>query len=316
MLLILTSNDDFAADYLISALIERDLPYFRLNSQEISQATFAVSVDALMDRRLIGVATRKLDLADVTCVWYRRAIQPVPPSELEPGERRFVAGELRHLAGGLVLDPSIRWVNPISRTTEAEHKLFQLRVARALGLTLPRTLVSNDVQQLRRFLNENPRGTICKPIYHGLLVEGAEYYAVYTREIEPDVEFDPQQVALCPVLLQERVAKGADVRVTVIGESIFAVEIVGNRNVPLDWRKPDANVRFKECSLPSAVRCQCRQLMKTLGLLYGAIDFVRSPEGRHYFLEVNPAGEWAWLEHQLGIPMRQAFIDLFFEDTA
>lgn len=146
-------------------------------------------------------------------------------------------------------------------------------------------------------------------------MDGSDRYAVYTREIDANLEFDAEQLALCPVLLQARVPKGADIRLTVIGESEFSVEIVGDRTAPVDWRGPDTDVQFRPCALPTSVLTQCRSLLNTLGLRYGAIDLVRTPEDEYYFLEVNPAGEWAWLEHQLGLSMRQAFIDLFYPES-
>jgi hypothetical protein len=54
-------------------------------------------------------------------------------------------------------------------------------------------------------------------------------------------------------------------------------------------------------------------MLANLGLRYGAFDFVRTPDDRFVFLEVNPTGEWAWLEEHLALPMRDAFIRLFFQ---
>ena len=53
-------------------------------------------------------------------------------------------------------------------------------------------------------------------------------------------------------------------------------------------------------------------MLQTLGLVYGAFDFIRTPRGEDVFLEVNPTGEWAWLENSLGFPMRDAFVELFY----
>jgi len=312
LLLILTSTEDFAADYLITALLDRDLPYFRLNSEDIAQAEIEFELSATRQTRRFAVGGRAFDFAEVTSVWYRRTIHPLPAPGLDHGESRFVAGELRHLVGGLVLDQSVQWVNPIFETARAEHKLFQLRLANAIGLKTPRTIVSSDAATLRRFVQANAEGTICKPIYHGLLVSGRERFAVYTRAIDADAIDSEMHFRVCPVLLQERIPKGADLRVTIIGEAVFAVEIVGDKESLLDWRKPDSSVVYKLTSVPDDIVRSCRQLLSSLGLVYGAFDFVRTPDRQFYFLEVNPTGEWAWLEDQLGLPMREAFMKLFF----
>jgi hypothetical protein len=168
MLLILTSDKDLTADFLIVELISRDLPYFRLNAEELTTADFTFSISESGVRRELALGQRSVCLDDVTAVWYRRAIQPSPITELPPAERLFVAGELRHLATGLVLSPGVTWVNPIDRVSVAEHKLFQLQIARQVGFRVPRTLVSGDATALRKCAERNKTGTICKPIFHDM----------------------------------------------------------------------------------------------------------------------------------------------------
>jgi glutathione synthase/RimK-type ligase-like ATP-grasp enzyme len=80
----------------------------------------------------------------------------------------------------------------------------------------------------------------------------------------------------------------------------------------VDWRDPAVSVRYSESSLGPEVQTMCKAMLEKLGLKYGAFDFVRRPEGELVFLEINPTGEWAWLEDRLGFPMREAFIHLFF----
>jgi hypothetical protein len=151
MLLILTSNKDLTADFLIVELIKRRLPYFRLNTEDLGTGNFSFYLDHEADKRSIALGQKTLLLDEVNAVWYRRAIHPIPDISLSSAERNFVAGELRHLVTGLVLEPHILWVNPIYRVSVAEHKLYQLRIARRLEFNIPRTLVSGDQVELKRF---------------------------------------------------------------------------------------------------------------------------------------------------------------------
>jgi hypothetical protein len=314
MLLILTSDKDLTADFLIVELISRDLPYFRLNAEELTTADFTFSISENGVRRAIALGRRSVYLDDVTAVWYRRAIQPTPIPELPPAERLFVAGELRHLATGLVLNSGVTWVNPIDRVSVAEHKIFQLQMARQVGFRVPRTLVSGDATALRKFAEENKTGTICKPIFHGMFVDESACYSVYTRRVTPD-SFDANSVKACPVLLQEEIPRDADVRATFIGQHCYVADITGDFTI-VDWRDPSVSVRYAESSLTDDMQTKCRAMLSKLGLLYGAFDFLRTPDGDLVFLEVNPTGEWAWLEDRLGFPMRNAFIELFFGVSA
>jgi hypothetical protein len=310
MLLILTSEKDLTADFLIVELLNRGLPYFRLNAEDLAEAnlTFALSENTV--RREISGGPRKLDLNEVSAVWNRRALHPAVRMDISRSEIVFVAGELRHLALGLVLNPGIIWVNPIDRVSVAELKLYQLQVARQLGFRVPRTLVSRDAEALRRFAAGNKAGTICKPIFHGMFIDETSSYSVYTRRITPE-SIDADSAKICPIFLQEEIVRSADVRATFIGRDCFVADITGNPSL-VDWRDPDVPVSYRESSLGVEIEERCRSMLANLGLVYGAFDFVRTPAGDLVFLEVNPTGEWAWLEDQLGFPMRDAFIRLFY----
>jgi len=314
MLLILTSDKDLTADFLIVELINRNLPYFRLNAEDSTAADFGFSVSENGVRSELVLGQRSVQLDDVTAVWYRRAIQPSPIPELPPAERVFVAGELRHLTTGLVLNPDVTWVNPIDSVYVAEHKLYQLRMARQVGFRVPRTLVSRDATVLRKFAEENSTGTICKPIFHGMFADESACYSVYTRRVTPD-SFGANSTTSCPVLLQEEVPRKADVRATFIGPNCFVADITSDSDI-IDWRDPSVAVHYAESSIGNDVQAKCRAMLSKLGLLYGAFDFLRTPDGDLVFLEINPTGEWAWLEDRLGFPMRHAFIELFFGASA
>lgn len=308
MLLILTSDRDFTADFLIVELIHRNLPYFRLNAEQIAKAGFHFSVEDSI-RREIFLGPKHLDLDEITAVWYRRALHPNTIGGLSQAESVFVAGELRHLAMGLVLNPDITWVNPIDKVSVAEHKLYQLQIARQLGFRVPRTLVSQNALELRRFAAENQIGTICKPIFHGMFVDDNSAYSVYTRRVTPN-SFDADSLKLCPVFLQEEIPRRADVRATFIGGRCFTADIAADAPI-VDWRDPDVAVTYSASMLDDDIETMCKVMLKKLGLVYGAFDFVRTPDGNLVFLEINPTGEWAWLEERLGFPMREAFVELF-----
>lgn len=239
-------------------------------------------------------------------------ISPRGAEAISSAQRPFVAGEFRHLIEGLILDPSILWVNPIDAVPIAERKVFQLRLAQELGLMIPPTIVTNDPDLLRGFASTYHDGVICKPIYQGLVSQGGERYAVYTSPVESGELCDDEQLRACPTLLQKRVPKGTDIRVTFIGKEMFSVEIDSPDTKPLDWRRPGEPLRYRSVNIPSGVEDRFRQLLRCLRLSYGAFDFVRSPDGELFFLEVNPTGEWAWLEQTLGLPMRKAFVKLFY----
>jgi pyruvate carboxylase len=54
------------------------------------------------------------------------------------------------------------------------------------------------------------------------------------------------------------------------------------------------------------VACGVTGLMRSLGLRFGALDFLVTPEGEWVFLEVNPNGQRAFVEQATGLPIAAA----------
>jgi glutathione synthase/RimK-type ligase-like ATP-grasp enzyme len=55
--------------------------------------------------------------------------------------------------------------------------------------------------------------------------------------------------------------------------------------------------------------------MEHFGLNYGALDLILTPDGRHVFLEVNPVGEFFWLERCPGLPISKAIADILLSQS-
>ena len=105
-----------------------------------------------------------------------------------------------------------------------------------------------------------------------------------------------------------------ELRVTVVGRRAFAASIDSNalERSQTDWRREGVALidRWQPYALPADVERGLLGVMDALGINYGAADFVVTPEGRHVFLEVNPAGEFFWLERQNGLPISEAIADV------
>jgi glutathione synthase/RimK-type ligase-like ATP-grasp enzyme len=118
------------------------------------------------------------------------------------------------------------------------------------------------------------------------------------------------RVVLAPVIFQEFVPAEADVRVTVVGDNLFATAIVpAPGGYQLDYRMDLAGASYLPTELPPEVADRIRALMQRLGLLYGALDLRRRADGSYVFLEINPAGEWLFVEERSGQPITEAVAD-------
>jgi glutathione synthase/RimK-type ligase-like ATP-grasp enzyme len=200
----------------------------------------------------------------------------------------------------------VTWVNHPARMAEAEYKPLQLAVADRVGLPVPRSLVTDDVDAVRRFAAETARPVVCKTFSSLLLDDGDSVASVFTTTVDPAL-IDPGQLAATAHLFQERLSKAHDTRVTVVGDTAFAVAVhAGSEAGREDWRSDYRNLRYETVAVPEVVRLGMSAYLHHFGLRYGAFDFVVEPDGTWRFLECNPNGQWLWLEHEAGQPIAAA----------
>ena len=238
---------------------------------------------------------------DVTGVWWRRPrllqAEPGLPAEHED----FALRQADEALSGLAASLPARWVNHPWRDAAASHKPFQLAAAERAGLRLPRTLVTNDPARARSFLAA-ARG---KRVVHKALHATPEDWHT-TRMVGPEDRRRLPALRLAPVILQEYVP-GVDVRVTAVGGALFAAAIDARETAsPHDFRPVYDDARVEPLELPAVLAGRLRALLAELGLSYAAIDLRRREDGEYVFLEVNPSGQWLFVERRTGLPITGA----------
>ena len=246
------------------------------------------------------------DLTAVRAVWWRRP-QPLEldAAITDPDDRSFAYGECHAAISGLWPCLDARWMNDPDRDERAARKAWQLKVAAGLGLRIPRTLITNEPVHAAEFIEqEGPAGVIYKAF------SATERAWRETRLLRPDEREHLNAVRYAPVIFQEHVKVRADLRVTMVGERIFAAEIVGAPGgYDVDYRMAMHEAAIRPHTLPEPVADQLNRLMQALGLEYGAIDLRLSEEGEYVFLEVNPAGQWLFIEQRTEQPITAAVAD-------
>ncbi|WP_249026904.1 hypothetical protein [Amycolatopsis lexingtonensis] len=114
------------------------------------------------------------------------------------------------------------------------------------------------------------------------------------------------RVALTAHQFQQRVPKVRDVRATVVGGRVFAASILSPDAGPIDWRTNYSALRYEPVSLPSSVEAALLALLDRLGLVFAAADFVVAADGQHHFVDLNPSGQWGWIQEATGLPIAAA----------
>lgn len=295
--MILSSFEDPHSHAVMEALRERDVKVELLDLSEFP-TRLALSM-AFEDgaRRLVlnRLGGGRLDLSTIGAVWWRRP-QPfqLPESMKDPVHRRFAMSEASTAFSGLYQSLDAFWVNDPVRDEAAHHKPWQLALAQQIGLAIPTTLMTSDPEEARDFWRRHEGNVIYKQ-FRALPDAWRE-----TRRMRTEDAAFAENIRITPVIFQCFVEAVADLRVTVIGDEIFAAAADARQGeYPIDFRF-NHDLKWEPHKLPLAVEDKLRGLMHRLGLQYGAIDLRLTPDGEYIFLEINPAGQFLWIELETG----------------
>jgi glutathione synthase/RimK-type ligase-like ATP-grasp enzyme len=252
----------------------------------------------------------KISLSDCRSIWWRRPQAFVlHPEVVRPGDLNFIQSESHEAFAGLWQAADAFWINHPTRDQVASHKAYQLRVAQQVGLFIPSTLITNDPEEARGFIDARGHD---QTIYKAFSATAEDWRE--TRLLRASEVALLDNVKYAPVIFQEYVAARVDLRVTVVGPSMFPAAIYSQEtSYKVDFRMDMANARIESWTLPTDVESRLRAFMSSLGLVYGAIDMRLTEDGRYVFLEVNPAGQWLFVEERSGQPITAAISRLLAE---
>ncbi|MEU9305222.1 hypothetical protein [Streptomyces sp. NPDC048269] len=191
--------------------------------------------------------------------------------------------------------------------------MTQLDMAMKMGFCVPRFTVTNDVDVASQFISSCDGGVVVKVLANPAINYSEQACTLYTHLISKKDCDLIDSVRFGPTFLQEFVEKSMDVRVTVFGEELFAVGIDSTflADARVDFRRANIyDLPHVVLTLPEDLRSMCISMVRRLGLNFGAIDLILTPDGRYLFLEINPNGQWYWLEWVTGVPMTKSLCNL------
>ena len=162
----------------------------------------------------------EIELTAATAVWWRRPQMVVLDAIDDPDARGFAYGEWHELLNGMY--PLIRapWMNPPLDDDRASRKAWQLAVARSVGLTVPATLMTSDADRARAFIAAHG---VDRTVFKIFAATPTVWRA--TRVVQPSDVDALDSLHLAPVIFQALVPAVADVRVTIVGDELFAMAI-------------------------------------------------------------------------------------------
>jgi len=257
----------------------------------------------------------EFDLREVTAVWHRRiSFGAQLPATLDKQLRHASLGETSAAAHGMLASLKAFRMDHLHHIRHAENKQLQLQVARELGLEIPRTLTTNDPGTVRAFAESCENGIVTKMLSSFAIYEEGKELVVFTNPVKPEDLEDLSGLNLCPATFQESLAKSLEIRATVVGQRVMcaAVDSQVSARATHDWRRDGLRMiqNWQPYQLPLGVEEKILRLMDYFTLNYGAIDIILTPDGKHVFLELNPCGEFFWLERSPGLPISDAIADV------
>ena len=315
VLVLTNSADGTHSDIVIRKLEKLGVTVFRCDVDLLAKGELAIKFE--VGQNTFGFemlrGDKKLLSTDIKSIWYRRPNSLNSPI-VDLIQRKYAEMETNQFLEGLwsATIGEVFWLSNPVHLERARKKVLQLKIARQLGFTIPRTIVSNDPKQVRQFIESCDERMIFKAIHHEMLDYENKSFNIPTTLIGREHLVKLELVKKMPSLFQEFIDKEYELRVTVVGDKIFPVKIdsQAHSETSVDWRNPDfiEKLKYTSISLPQEITDRCHSMLRSLGLEFGAFDFAVDKRGICYFLEVNPNGQWYWLEDLTGVLISDAIV--------
>jgi MvdD family ATP-grasp ribosomal peptide maturase len=318
VLIITYSNDNESIPLVMKAIESKGEKAFRFDTDRFPTEVQLDIKYSDAEQVIITDGEQKLDLSEVSSVWYRRMRygQKIPDS-MDKQFRDASIEECRATVRGTIASLEAFHFDKMSNVDVAKNKQLQLKVAREIGLLTPRTLTSNNPEAVKQFAQE------CRE--QGIITKMLSTFAIYGEQGQENVVFTTpvtdedlehlEGLRFCPMTFQENVPKALELRITIVGHQVFTAAVNSQKlaGSTYDWRKEGRALLkdWEPYNLPEDVEKKLLKLMAYFGLNYGAIDILVTPDGRHVFLEVNPVGEFFWMEiYSPNFPISEAIAEI------
>jgi hypothetical protein len=315
--LIITNELDAHADVVVRELHKRNVPVFRFHPDDFPHAcSISIEIrDGCIEGEII-TEHRSVAFRDICAAWCRRPQSPLTDvaSANSSGLDGYNLDDYIKRQSRLTLSTLYEtldtfWVGHPSKLRRANTKALQHAVASKVGLLTPHTLISNHPARAAAFVDSFGETECAIKTLFALGVGDEQGFRFpLTTTLPKGHPLD--SVALAPTIFQPYVPKAAELRCVVIGEKIFSAKInsQANENTRRDWRA--GTCQLEPFSLPQQVETSLHKLMDSFGINFASLDMIITPEGEFVFLELNPNGQWLWLEIELGLPLVASLADL------
>jgi glutathione synthase/RimK-type ligase-like ATP-grasp enzyme len=317
LVLMLTTDYDPEADLLGRTLLARGIDYIRLNTDDIPnrlQVNYSIKDSCDQNFSFALDDTDLMSMSNIAVSWlhhfYLREIKFTGTALAQ----EFSFQQWNDAIYTLQRSMNCKWINNPNGVLTGSDRMLQLSTAKSVGFNIPETLITNNPKAARDFYYQHNGNIVLKALHHHRVESGGKIYSMYTHRVTKQDLSRLDALSYAPCILQERVAKRSELRVTVVGNQMFATKFDLPPTIERQediHRYPMSRLHMKAMKqVKDSLGEQCIKLIKLLKLQYGSLDFVEDKTGRLTFLEVNPAGDWWWIERRTGQKITEAMVDL------
>ncbi len=285
-------------------LLERGEHPFRINLDEFPR-DYSILCEFTQNRwkRSLTYIPSKdtITAEEIGAVWLRKSSDfAFSSDDLEEAEKKFAVNETEHLLHSFLLSLDCYWMSHPVALRSSQWKCEQLFRANKMGFLIPASIVTNQPRSVRDFNNNIEGNIIYKAMSSSHLSTDENNVAtnISTTLITEEHLTHIDMVKEVPCCFQEYVPKAYELRITVIGETLFAAKIHSqeDQRTRIDFRDFTADIRYEATQLPENVEQFCREFVRSYNLNFGAIDLIVTPSGDYVFLENNPGGQFLFVE--------------------
>lgn len=293
-ILIVTCSYDKTIDYIIEKNKYR-ANFFRFNVDLFADYGITIS-NSYWE---ISYRNNTINSNTTLSIYYRKPTFP-DTSDFAPEYRRIINSDILAIIDGLANSFSGVVLTKPYLLRQAENKIFQLIYAKSHSILMPKSFIGNNDHW--KCINDQ---RIIKPISVGKIETSSGIAIIQTNLMHENDSYDSPE--LTPVYIQEYIKKSFEVRITVVDDDFFAVKIVSDNMI--DWRAGNNN-QYEIIDIPIEIKKCIKMMMKDFQLRFGAIDYIVDVDGKWYFLEINPNGQWQWLECILGLSISDSIMNM------
>lgn len=309
-ILILTKKTDLEADLLGIQFLKHGLEYIKILEEDIPVKFRHSFSTGIRNEFTIQSGNRRLDLKDIRVVLFRYFDLKFL-NYLSDVYHIYYIQQWYHTFLNFQRILNCTWINDPQMTMKAENRLNQLMLAQDLGFKIPNTTITNDPIEAKMFLKKNPKSTLVKVLHHHEINIDDKLFRFLSTKIDKNHLSKFEELIYAPVIFQSEIKKQSEFRITIVGNKLFACEITATDKNYTDLHTVNAkNLKYKEVNLDKNLSHLCFKFNKELGLLISSIDLIVDKKGDIYFLEVNPIGDWNWIEKHINLPITNSVFNL------